>query len=113
MTTVALYPLTGVRVEEVCRWWRDSLPKVLQNGAAGSAFSLLARSVVVAPLPTPMVIVTFDSAADASKGQQDVQRFWQAHGIGKLGSPAVAAVASPTCYGPDPNAMMVWCSPRR
>jgi hypothetical protein len=112
MTAVALYPLAGIQVADVSRWWRDTLPRVLQNGAAGSAFSPLAKLVVVVPLPTPILMVTFASAADASRGNQDLQRFWQTHGVGQLRSPAVATVASPTCYGPDPNAMMVWSAPQ-
>ena len=108
MTVVALYPLDGAPLDDVRTWWTNEIQPVQQNGAA--PFSPLARAVLVLPLATGLVMaVHFDSAEDARNGDQDLQRFWQQHGIGQLRSPSVATSA----YGPDPDAMMVWCTPKK
>ncbi|HVQ89868.1 MAG TPA: hypothetical protein VMU51_02420 [Mycobacteriales bacterium] len=106
MAVVALYPLSNTTLNAVRTWWQQQLPLILQNGGANSAFSPLARSVVIVPLAAPVIAVQFDSATDANTGNADLQQFWKTHGVGKLNSPAMAV---PTPYGPDPNAMMVWC----
>ncbi|MEN3361232.1 MAG: hypothetical protein V7637_5214 [Mycobacteriales bacterium] len=107
MAVVALYPLGNTTLDAVRNWWQHDLPVVLQNGGGSSAFSPLARSVLIMPLTAgPVIAVQFDSATDASNGNADLQNFWKNHGVGKLNTPAVV-VATP--YGPDPNAMMVWC----
>jgi hypothetical protein len=109
MTVVALYPLDDAPLDDVRTWWTNEVPRLRQNGA-NSVFSPLARAVLVIPLATGLVVaVHFDSAEDARNGDQDLQRFWQEHGVGQLRSPSIAA----STYGPDPNAMMVWCTPKK